>query len=90
MKPPGATLPSNAKIAFGRPIIQSIRAISRVLSPQFRRAVGSTLLLNGLEAEVAVILDADGLNARNLYVAMTRASKRLALCGQNPVSNPVW
>jgi hypothetical protein len=39
-----------------------------------RRAVGSTLLLKGLEAEVAVILDAADLDTRNLYVAMTRGS----------------
>ena len=35
--------------------------------PLPRRAVGSTLLLKGLEAEVAVVLDADTLDARNLY-----------------------
>jgi hypothetical protein len=34
--------------------------------------VGSTLLLKGLEAEISVILNAGGLDARNLYVAMTR------------------
>ena len=31
------------------------------------RAVGSTLLLKGLEADAVVILDADGMNSRNLY-----------------------
>src|SRR5271165_2529901 len=48
-----------------------------------KRSVGSTLLLKGLEADVAVILDADGLNARNPYVAMTRGSKRLIVCSRN-------
>jgi hypothetical protein len=38
--------------------------------PLARRSVGSTLLLKGLEAEVSVLLNADNLNARNLYVAM--------------------
>jgi DNA helicase-2/ATP-dependent DNA helicase PcrA len=52
------------------------------------RAVGSTLLLKGLEAEVAVILNAEGLNARNLYVAMTRGSKRLVVCARNAVLTP--
>ena len=56
--------------------------------PLPRRAVGSTLLLKGLEAEVAVILDADGLDARNLYVAMTRGSKSLTICSQTPILNP--
>lgn len=52
------------------------------------RAVGSTLLLKGLEAEMAVILDAGGLDARNLYVAMTRGSKALSVCAPSPILNP--
>ena len=53
-----------------------------------KRAVGSTLLLKGLEAEVAVILGADALDSNNLYVAMTRGSKRLVVCSRNPVLLP--
>ena len=53
-----------------------------------RRAVGSTLLVKGLEAESVLILDADGLDARNLYVAMTRASKHLVVCSSTPVLHP--
>lgn len=56
--------------------------------PLPRRAVGSTLLLKGLEADVAVILNADNLNGRNLYVAMTRGSKRLLICARSPILNP--
>jgi hypothetical protein len=56
--------------------------------PLPRRAVGSTLLLKGLEAELVVILIADTLNARNLYVAMTRGSKRIIVCSLSPVLNP--
>ena len=56
--------------------------------PLPRRAVGSTLLLKGLEAAVAVILNADALDARNLYVAMTRGSKALTVCASSPVLNP--
>ncbi len=63
------------------------RVLGRTLP---RRAVGSTLLLKGLEAEVVVILDADNLNARNLYVALTRGSKRTIICGRNPVLTPPW
>lgn len=59
--------------------------------PLPKRAVGSTLLLKGLEAEVAVILDAEALSARNLYVAMTRGSRSLTICARNPVLSPrVW
>lgn len=53
-----------------------------------RRAVGSTLLLKGLEAAVAVILNAVALDARNLYVAMTRGSKALVVCASSPVLDP--
>ncbi|MDX3970784.1 MAG: UvrD-helicase domain-containing protein [Bradyrhizobium sp.] len=57
------------------------REQNRVLGrPLPRRAVGSTLLLKGLEADVSVILDAGDLDARNLYVAMTRGSRRLVVC----------
>jgi DNA helicase-2/ATP-dependent DNA helicase PcrA len=52
--------------------------------------VGSTLLLKGLESEVAVILDADGLNARNLYVAMTRGSNKLIVCARKANLKPGW
>jgi hypothetical protein len=48
--------------------------------PLAARNVGSTLLLKGLEAEAAVILDADELDARNRYVAMTRGSMALTIC----------
>jgi DNA helicase-2/ATP-dependent DNA helicase PcrA len=50
--------------------------------PLPRRAVGSTLLIKGLEAEVAVILDADDHDTNNLYVAMTRGSKSLVVCSR--------
>lgn len=53
--------------------------------PLSRRAVGSTLLLKGLEADVAVILEPELMNARNLYVAMTRGAKRLVICSQTRV-----
>lgn len=56
--------------------------------PLPKRAVGSTLLLKGLEAEAAVILNADALDARNLYVAMTRGSNVLAICSSNSVLSP--
>ncbi len=56
--------------------------------PLPKRAVGSTLLLKGLEAEVAVVLDASALDARNLYVAMTRGSKVLVVCSQTPILRP--
>ena len=66
-----------------------MREQNRLLGrPLPRRAVGSTLLLKGLEAEVAVILNADDLDARNFYVAMTRGSKHIVVCSRTPLLNP--
>lgn len=48
--------------------------------PLPRKAIGSTLLLKGLEAEHVIILNAGTLNAQNLYVAMTRGSKSITIC----------
>lgn len=58
--------------------------------PLPKRAVGSTLLLKGLEAEMAVILNASDLNARHLYVAMTRGSQALTVCAKSHVLNPIF
>lgn len=59
------------------------REQSRLLGrPLDRRVVGSTLLLKGLEADAAVILSADGMNAQHLYVAMTRGAKKLVICSK--------
>lgn len=58
-----------------------VREENRLLGrPLPKRAVGSTLLLKGLEAEVAVLLNTDGMTVQNLYVAMTRGSMRLVVC----------
>lgn len=58
---------------------ESHRHYGRVVS---RRAVGSTLLLKGLEADVAVILNPENMNAANLYVALTRGAKRIIICSR--------
>lgn len=46
------------------------------------RSVGSTLLLKGLEADMAVIINASEMNSRHLYVAMTRGARRLVICAR--------
>lgn len=74
-----------AEISFKDAAIAA-RERGRLLGrPLPARAVGSTLLLKGLEADVAVILDADRLDAKNLYVAMTRGARRLVVCSGTPV-----
>jgi hypothetical protein len=57
--------------------------------PVSRRAVGSTLLLKGLEADVAIIMHPEAMDAPNLYVALTRGARRLIVCSSTPVLSPV-
>lgn len=66
-------------------IREQYRAFGRPLPP---RAVGSTLLLKGLEAGAVVIVNADELDAHNLYVALTRGSKAVVVCSASPVLTP--
>lgn len=69
----------------------AIREQSRLVGrPLARRSVGSTLLLKGLEADISVVLNAGALNARNLYVAMTRGSRSVLVCSGSPILNPAW
>jgi hypothetical protein len=67
--------------------VKRIREQQRVLGRLLpKKAVGSPLLLKGLEGDVAVILDASDFdrdaakNRKNLYVAMTRGSRKLVIC----------
>ncbi|MFG3978775.1 UvrD-helicase domain-containing protein [Pseudomonas aeruginosa] len=61
------------------------RHLSRPLG---RRAVGSTLLLKGLEADVAVILEPERMTAQHLYVALTRGARRVVVCSSTPLLTP--
>jgi DNA helicase-2/ATP-dependent DNA helicase PcrA len=56
--------------------------------PLAKRTVGSTLLLKGLEAETAVILDPSDMDRRHLYVAMTRGAKQLIICSRSAQLTP--
>lgn len=56
--------------------------------PMARRAVGSTLLLKGLEADVAVILEPENMTAQHLYVALTRGAKAVVVCSSSPILTP--
>jgi DNA helicase-2/ATP-dependent DNA helicase PcrA len=44
-----------------------------------RCVVGTTLLVKGLEFDHAIILDADGMDSKDLYVALTRGAKSLTI-----------
>lgn len=76
-----AANPSAAAIA--------VRERSRLIGrPLAKRTVGSTLLLKGLEADVAVILNPAVMDNRHLYVAMTRGAKQLIVCSANQHLTP--
>jgi len=61
-----------------------VREQSRQLGRSLpRKAVGSPLLLKGLEAEVAVVLDTADHDDTGLYVSMTRGSHRLVVCSES-------
>jgi hypothetical protein len=62
-----------------------VREQSRLIGrPLAARSVGSTLLMKGLEGDIAVVLDGDNLSFHHLYVAMTRGAKKLVLCSASP------
>jgi hypothetical protein len=59
-----------------------------LVRPISGRSVGSTLLLKGLEADAVVVLYADQLDAKNLYVAMTRGSRSVVICSRTSLLRP--
>ncbi len=52
------------------------------------RNIGSTLLIKGLEFDHAVIVDADSLTRKNLYVAITRPSRTITLLSRSEQLTP--
>jgi DNA helicase-2/ATP-dependent DNA helicase PcrA len=63
-----------------------VREQSRLIGrPLAARSVGSTLLVKGLEGDIAVVLDGDALNFHHLYVAMTRGARKLVVCSASPI-----
>lgn len=63
-----------------------IRDNGRILGRQIpQRAVSRTHLIKGLEFDHSIVLDADNLDAKQLYVALTRGSKYLTVLSKSPV-----
>lgn len=62
------------------------RQAGRVVPP---KAVGSTLLLKGLEAQHVIILDADqpgaSMSRQHLYVALTRGARSVHVFSRSPI-----
>ena len=46
-------------------------------------AIGSTLLLKGLEADHCLIIDTNNMNSQNLYVALSRGAKTISVASQS-------
>ena len=53
-----------------------------------RRLIGTTLLIKGLEFDHAIVLDAQSLSRRDLYVALTRGAKSITIISTAPILNP--
>ncbi|MBS61350.1 UvrD-helicase domain-containing protein [Salinisphaera sp.] len=51
-------------------------------------AIGSTLLLKGLEADSCMIMNAHTLNRHDLYVALTRGAKRICIWSERATLRP--
>lgn len=55
----------------------------------YGNSIGTTLLTKGLEFDTVVLLNTHKYNCpKHLYVAMTRASKKLIVITTNPILNP--
>ena len=48
-----------------------------------KRAIARTVLIKGLEFDHAIVLDADSFDSKNLYVALTRASKTITIISKS-------
>ena len=53
-----------------------------------RNVIGTTLLVKGLEFDHAIVLEADSLSKKELYVALTRGAKSLTIISSSIVLNP--
>lgn len=73
---------------FAGASIQARERNRHLCRPMGRRAVGSTLLLKGLEADVAVILEPERMTAQHLYVALTRGARQVVICSPTPLLKP--
>jgi hypothetical protein len=82
------SMAANGAITLHAAAVQ-VRERNRHLGrPVSRRSVGSTLLLKGLEADIAVILHPELMTPQNLYVALTRGARRVVVCSEGPWLQP--
>ena len=66
-----------------------VRSRTRIMGRKLARcSVGTTLLVKGLEFDHALVLDADALDAQNLYVAITRGARTLTVVSKEALLRP--
>ena len=53
-----------------------------------RRTIATTLLIKGQEFDHAIVLDADGLQPADLYVALTRGAKSITVFSNRQTIEP--
>lgn len=53
-----------------------------------RKLIGTTLLVKGLEFDHAIVLEADSLSKKELYVALTRGAKSITIISRSGTLNP--
>jgi hypothetical protein len=79
---------AEGRITFGEATLQAREQYRHMGRSLPKRAVGSTLLLKGLEADVVVILYPEKMDARHLYVALTRGARKIVICSENRILKP--
>lgn len=52
---------------------------------KFSKTISRTLLIKGMEFDNAILLDADALDKKNFYVAITRGTKSLTILSRSPI-----
>lgn len=79
-------------VEMGKPFVEAAVAVregQRFKSrPLPQRAVGSTLLMKGLEADAAVVLYPESMDICHLYVALTRGARRVVVASPTSVLTP--
>jgi len=74
------------KISVYEAMVKRRNNIRRMGRKEYGKCVGTTLLTKGLEFDTVVVLNAHNFkDIKNLYVALTRASKNLIVFTDNPI-----
>ena len=76
-------------ISLYEAMVNKRNKIRRMGKKIYGNCIGTTLLTKGLEFDTVVVLNAHSFSCpKHLYVALTRASKRLIVITTNPILNP--